>query len=119
MGSLWEGIKLGFRTLVKDPIGYLTHPVKATSDVYRTELVETGLDPIEVESRLKTFQDSGGILTDVGEAYGSVTSGIGKAVKSVGSLLNFAGKNLVFILIIGVALYLFYIAILRKGLKLS
>ena len=119
MGSLWEGIKLGIRTLIKNPIGYLTDPVKATSDLYRTELVETGLDPVEVESRLKTFHDSGGVLTDVGEAYGSVTSGLGKAVKSLGSLLNFAGKNLIFILIIGVGLYLLYIAVLRKGLKVT
>ena len=102
MKSFWAGVKLGFKTLVSNPIGYLTNPVKSTTEMYRSELVETGLDPVEIDARLNEYHESGGVLTDVGEAYGSVTSGIGSAIKSVGGMLNFVGKNLPMVLLIAI-----------------
>jgi len=119
MKSFWEGVKLGFKTLFSNPIGYLTDPVKSTTEVYRTELVETGLDPIEIDARLADYHASGGVLTDVGEAYGSVTSGIGSALKSVGGLLNFIGKNLPMVLLVAVIVFAGYTVFMAKRVKIG
>jgi hypothetical protein len=119
MKSFWEGVKLGFTTLFSNPIGYLTNPVKATTDVYRSQLVETGLDPIEINARLEEYHATGGVLTDVGEAYGSVTSGIGSAIKSVGGLVNFIGKNLPMVLLFAVVVFAAYTVFMAKRVKIG
>lgn len=117
MKSLWAGIKLGFQTLFSNPVGYLTNPVKATSDLYRSQLVETGLSPVEIDARLNEYHDSGGVLTDVGEAYGSVTSGIGSAIKSVGGMLNFIGKNLPIVLLVAIVTAGAYFVLMGRRAK--
>ena len=117
MKSLWAGIKLGFQTLISNPIGYLTNPVKSTTELYRSQLVETGLDPVEIDARLNEFHESGGVLPDVGEAYGSVTSGIGSAVKSVGGMLNFIGKNLPIVLFLAIIITGAYFVFMGRRAK--
>ena len=116
MKSLWEGIKLGVRTLFSNPVGYLTDPVGSTTEKYRTELIATDLPADVIQTRLDDFRKSGGILTDVGDAYGSVTKAVGSAVKSVGNILNFTGKNLTLILIVVAAIIaLYYFLMFRKA----
>jgi hypothetical protein len=98
--SFWEGVKLGFKTLFSKPIQYLTNPVKATSDVYADDLRAKGYSDAEVGDFIEVYHESGGVIHDVGEAYGSITSGIGSAIRNLGGLLNFAGRNIVIVLIV-------------------
>lgn len=115
MKNLWAGIKLGFQTLVSNPISYLLDPVKATTEKYRENLESEGYSIAEIDQAVKVYHESGGIVTDIGEAYGSVTTGVGKAIKSVGGILNFAGKNLTLILVVAVIVVaLWYFLMFRK-----
>ena len=115
MKSLWAGIKLGFRALIGDPGAYLTDPVKATTDIYRADMVEAGYTTEVIETRLDEYRQTGGIIGDLGEAYGSAVSGVGSAIRSVGKILNFSGKNLGLILVIAVALIAaWYFLLARK-----
>ena len=99
MGFL-KGFWLGLRTLVTKPIQYLTDPVGATESVYRADLAKEGLSMEEIDQAVKVYEDSGGPVTGIGKAYGSGTKAVGDVFKSVGNILNFAGKNFTVILIV-------------------
>ena len=115
MKSLWEGLKLGVRALFSDPGAYLTNPVKATTDIYRADLVEAGYTTEVIETRIEEYHATGGIIGDLGKAYGSAVEGVGSAIRSVGKILNFSGKNLGLILVIAVALIAaWYFLLARK-----
>lgn len=118
MGEFWEGVKLGFRTLFSTPISYLTNPVGSTTDLYKKDLVALGYTEIEIAAKVEDYHKSGGIVTDIGEAYGSVTTGIGDAIRKAGGMIAFLGKNLPVILIAAAVIVgAFYVLRLRKVLS--
>ena len=118
MSEFWEGVKLGFRSLFSNPITYLTNPVGATTDLYKKDLVALGYTEIEIKQRIEDYHNSGGVITDVGEAYGSITSGIGDAIKKAGGMIAFIGKNLPVILIaLAVVIGAFYILQLKRAIE--
>lgn len=115
MGFL-KGFWLGVRTLVTKPIQYLTNPVEATSSMYREDLHKEGVSMAEVDQAVKVFEDSGGILTDVGKGYGAATKAVGNAVKSFGNILAFAGKNFtIIIVLVLLAVAAWYFLMFRKA----
>jgi hypothetical protein len=110
-----KGFWLGVRTLIAHPIQYLTNPVEATSSMYREDLLQNGVTMAEVDQAITVFEDSGGILTDVGKGYGAATKALGNAVKSVGNILAFAGKNFGVILIVVIMIVVaWYFLMFRK-----
>ena len=118
MSEFWAGIKLGFRTLIANPIGYLTNPVGSTTTQYKKDLVTLGYTDIEIAKRIEDYHNSGGVITDIGEAYGSVTTGIGNAIKNAGGMIAFIGKNLpVILLAAAVVIGAFYILQIKKDIE--
>lgn len=118
MKSLWAGIKLGVRALFTAPGAYLTNPVKATTDIYRADMVSAGYTTEVIETRIEEYHATGGIVGDVAKAYGSAVEGVGSAIKSIGKILNFSGKNLGLILIIAVVLIAgWYFFMAKKALS--
>ena len=116
MKNLWAGIKLGFRTLVSNPLKYVFNPVEATTEQYRKDLEAEGYGIAEIDQAVKAFHESGGLVTSIGEAYGSVTTGVGKAVKNLGNVVNFVGKNLTVVLVVALVLVaLWYFFMFRKA----
>ena len=116
MKNLWAGIKLGFQTLVANPLKYMFDPVGATSTQYRQNLEAEGLSIEEIDQAVKVYEDSGGPITDVGKAYGSFTKGVGDAIKGIGGLFSFLGKNIVGVLIVAaLVVAAWYFLILRKA----
>jgi actin-like ATPase involved in cell morphogenesis len=117
MGFL-KGIWLGLRTLVSNPVKYLTNPVEAVTDTYRSDLEKEGLTVAQIDQAVTVFEDSGGVLTDIGQGYGSATKAVGGVFKSVGNILNFAGKNFTVILIIVVLIVAgWYFLMFRNAVK--
>ena len=116
MKNLWAGIKLGFQTLVSNPIKYVLDPVGSTTEQYKKNLEAEGYGIAEIDQALKAYRESGGIVADIGEAYGGVTTGIGKAVKSLGNVVGFLGKNLTVVLVVAlIIIALWYFLMFRKA----
>lgn len=96
----------------------MTDPVKAVTDTYRSDLQQAGWNEPDIAQAVVEFEDSGGFFTDVGKAYGSTTSAVGDAVRSVGNILGFAGKNFTLILIlVAVFAALWYFLLFRKAIQ--
>ena len=109
MDSFFAGVWLGLRTFVTKPIEYLTNPVEATTSVYKSDLQKEGMPMEMIDQAVKSYEDSGGPIT-------GISKGIAAAVKSVGNIVNFVGKNFTWILIlVAVGIAAWYILMFRKA----
>lgn len=100
MKKFLAGVWLGLKTLVNDPIGYLTNPVDATTKQYQQDLMKEGYTDQQIAQEVKVYHETGGVLGDFVKAYGQITSMLGDAAKSVGNITSFIGKNFTIILFI-------------------
>lgn len=120
MKSLWAGFVLGVKTLVNDPIGYLTDPVAATTKQYQKDLKEEGLTNEQIKQAVVVYHETGGVLKDIGQAYGQVTGAVGDIFKSIGNFTNFIGKNFMLIVILGLIMFgLYYFLPVLLKLKVA
>jgi hypothetical protein len=91
--SFFSGLWLGVRSLVTNPVGYLSDPVQATTNLYQQDLQKQGLSSEEVADKIRAYQDSGGLVF-------SAYSGIKKLVEGAKGLLKFVLEHLPVILLV-------------------
>jgi hypothetical protein len=86
-GGFLSGLWLGVRSLVTNPVGYLTDPVQATSDLYMQDLAKQGASSEEQAAALTAYQSSGGLVYT---AY----SGLKKLSQGIQGVLKFILEHL-------------------------
>ena len=115
MGNFLAGLWLGTKALFTKPLEYLTDPVGTTEELYREDLEKSGISMEEIDQAVKAYEDSGGPVTDIMKGYGAATKAVGNAVKSIGGILDFLGKNFTLVLIIIICIVIgWYFLIARR-----
>lgn len=111
MSGFFSGLWLGVKTLVSDPIGYMTDPIGATTKKYESELAAAGLSQSEISERVSAYQDSGGLVY-------STYSGLGKLSKGIQGILKFTLENLpAIILVVALAFAAWWVIRILKVMK--
>lgn len=103
MKGFLAGVALGFKTFVKNPLGYLTNPIKATEAQYVADLEKAGAGTAEISDRVEDYRSSGGIVYDAYKGLGD----LGRFLKGTASLVL---RNLPLLFVLGLVLIALYYA---------